>query len=379
MSETTTAETVIGRADKEALERDVKIFLEKELLDKALRTVPDIMMILNDHRQVIYANRALYDALGFDSSHAVCGLRPGEIVECVNSAIVPDGCGASRFCRQCGAAQAIQSALEGNGSDKECRVVTKDNNALDFRVISLPLLEQGSRYVILALKDISDEKRRRALERIFFHDILNTAGGIQGLTELLTEADDTETDRLIRHIQNASRILIEEIQAQRQLIYAETGQLQPTPTRTTTIDVLRDILAIYREHEVARGKKLVIAPSFANAAILVDATLLKRVLGNLIKNAIEAIETGERVTVCCEIYPDKTVRFAVHNPGVIPEDIQTQIFQRSFSTKGDDRGLGAYSVKLLGERYLKGKAWFETSKDAGTIFHFALPPECLLG
>jgi sensor histidine kinase regulating citrate/malate metabolism len=50
-----------------------------------------------------------------------------------------------------------------------------------------------------------------------------------------------------------------------------------------------------------------------------------------------------------------------------------QLFKRSFSTKGLDRGLGTYSMKILGERYLKGKVYFTTSEEDGTSFFFDLP------
>jgi sensor histidine kinase regulating citrate/malate metabolism len=48
--------------------------------------------------------------------------------------------------------------------------------------------------------------------------------------------------------------------------------------------------------------------------------------------------------------------------------VQLQLFQRSFSTKAADRGLGTYSMKLLSERYLKGQVWFTTSLEQGTTF-----------
>lgn len=66
---------------------------------------------------------------------------------------------------------------------------------------------------------------------------------------------------------------------------------------------------------------------------------------------------------------DNDVEFAVHNNGVMPEDMQLQIFQRSFSTKGSNRGIGTYSIKLFTERYLKGKVWFTSEKDEGTTFY----------
>ncbi len=48
------------------------------------------------------------------------------------------------------------------------------------------------------------------------------------------------------------------------------------------------------------------------------------------------------------------IEFWVHNHAVMPESVQRQVFQRSFTTKGRGRGLGTYSVKLLTERYLEG-------------------------
>lgn len=75
---------------------------------------------------------------------------------------------------------------------------------------------------------------------------------------------------------------------------------------------------------------------------------------------------------CTETAEELT--FHVHNPGVKPRDVQLQLFQRSFSTKaGQGRGLGSYSVKLFGERYLKGRVFFTSREEEGTIFSFALP------
>ena len=61
--------------------------------------------------------------------------------------------------------------------------------------------------------------------------------------------------------------------------------------------------------------------------------------------------------------------FRVNNPGVIPANIRTQIFQRSFSTKGHGRGLGTYSMKLFGENYLNGKVYFQSNEKQGTTIH----------
>jgi len=63
----------------------------------------------------------------------------------------------------------------------------------------------------------------------------------------------------------------------------------------------------------------------------------------------------------------------VHNHGVIPRDIQHQIFERSFSTKGEGRGIGTFSMKLIGETYLGGKVDFNSDRENGTTFRIELP------
>ncbi|MCC7353132.1 MAG: ATP-binding protein, partial [Anaerolineae bacterium] len=98
-----------------------------------------------------------------------------------------------------------------------------------------------------------------------------------------------------------------------------------------------------------------------------DPILLGRVIGNMVKNALEAIEPGQAITLGCRIIGEG-VEFWVHNPGFMPPSVQLQLFQRSFSTKGKGRGLGTYSMKLLSERYLHGSVSFTSSLETGTTF-----------
>ncbi len=103
-----------------------------------------------------------------------------------------------------------------------------------------------------------------------------------------------------------------------------------------------------------------------------DSVLLRRVLINLVKNALEAITTGETVTLSSFVDND-SVCFTVHNAVFIPEEIQRQIFTRSFSTKGSGRGLGTYSIKLITEKYLHGNVSFVSTTETGTVFTLRYP------
>jgi signal transduction histidine kinase len=142
-----------------------------------------------------------------------------------------------------------------------------------------------------------------------------------------------------------------------------------------TGDVLYSVRKFYQAHEVAQGRLIAIDSATQYVTFTSDPVLIERVLGNLVKNALEASQPGQTVTLSCYTTTDERVAFTVHNDGTMPRDVQLQMFQRSFSTKGEGRGIGSYSVKLFTERYLQGTAAFTTSADAGTTFTVSYPFE----
>ena len=95
--------------------------------------------------------------------------------------------------------------------------------------------------------------------------------------------------------------------------------------------------------------------------IATDKALLSRIIENLIKNAIEASNPKQTITIGYSRKNDNIV-FSIHNQTFIPEDIQSKIFQRSFSTKGGGRGIGTFSIKYLTETYFKGKVYFTSTQ-----------------
>jgi len=92
----------------------------------------------------------------------------------------------------------------------------------------------------------------------------------------------------------------------------------------------------------------------------------------MVLNALEATPEGGTVLMRALLTDDK-LRIEVENSGEIPQEIQRSLFKRSFSTKSDSgRGIGTYSMKLFGERYLGGSVGFD-SQEGRTIFYIELP------
>lgn len=360
------------RANKKELEQQVRIFWENEIIAQFANSVSQMILILNSERQIVFANNQFIELLRIKDYNYIIGFRPGEAVNCVNANDSEGGCGTSEFCRTCGATKAILESILGNSSVQECRILTTSNTALDLRITATPITIDKQQFTIFAIKDISNEKRRKNLERVFFHDILNSTGGIAGLSEILLETENLEEIKNISKILNqAAESVIDEIQWQRQLNWAELGELKLSVVQFDSIDFLNELIHTHAIHQLTNKKKVDINPECINSEVLTDKVLLRRILFNMIKNALEASPSHSEVILSCSPNHNKT-RFSVYNPGFIPRDIQHQIFQRSFSTKGEGRGIGTYSMKLLGEKYLKGKVGFESTENKGTTFYIEI-------
>jgi len=371
--------TYLAPAEKEGeveLARQLETLVADPLVDKLLDSFPEPTMILNSKRQIVLANERTHGLLG-KSRDGILGLRVGEAIQCPRAHDEPAGCGTTPGCQYCGAVRAILNCQTAHVADvQECHVesrLTGEPVALDLRVSAAPFCCQGEEYTVCALRDITDEKRRQVLERIFFHDILNSAGGLNGMAEILGQLHGEEEKAVKEAVRDLSGQLVEEIRSQRDLVAAEAGDLEVTILDVNVAELLERICNLYRRSSVGYKKRIVLAAVEEQPVIWTDEVLLGRVLGNLVKNALEASDCGQTVTVAFE--NKRQPLFSIHNPAVMPEAVQLQMFQRTFSTKKErGRGIGSYSVKLLTEKYLRGKVWFVSRELEGTTFFVALPP-----
>lgn len=355
------------------------LFNNNPYIKPVIDAVSNIAVILNKNRQIVFINKKLTDQLGEKSLEKALALRPGELLNCKFSKNKTGGCGTSDACRYCGAALSIkQSIEEAIASENECRIIVEKQgitSSLDLLVKATPITMENERYIILSISDISNEKRRKILERVFFHDIINTASGLQGLLHLLSEEPDSEDSKELIDLATVSADqLLEEILSQRSLVAAENGELVVKPEIISPLEILEDTRNSLIKHNVARNKHIEIVPKTYTLTLETDPVILKRVMINLLKNALEATSNGNSVQMGFEEAAAKgQIVFWVKNDSVMPEDIKLQIFQRSFSTKGTGRGIGTYSIKLFTETYLKGNVDFSSEEGIGTIFRITLP------
>lgn len=335
------------------------------------------LLVVNACRQIVFSNKAFSDMLGIADIGPLLAKRPGEAVGCAYADTGPGGCGTSLYCRECGALRAMLESLStGQKAVHECQLLCRDEKgatvARDLRVYASPWETGGDPYSVLTLLDIGDEKRRQALERIFFHDILNSAGGARNLVDILLNEVPDEAREIAHMARSSLFALVDEIQKQKQLLSAERNEYAVSKITLQGLEIVQTVVSEFRAHPKALGKRIHLGEDSVNVAVHTDFSLLRRILVNMLINALEATAAGGMVTAGLRREGDGAV-FWIANPAVMEEGVRLQVFKRSFSTKGGDRGLGTYSIKLLAENYLGGQVGFSSEAPAGTTFWVRLP------
>lgn len=339
----------------------------------------DIVLIINEFRQIVFASDNIYPLLPSKTEKLsdVLGLRPGEALGCVQAAIGPGGCGTSSACCECGAVHAILHGLGGRSMTSECRItrlIGGKRESMDLRVRSTPFVHEENQYTLLAIADIGHEKRRLALEDNFLRML---SGQIEQVSEQAAKLhqgipDDyfwrDEMDALIQEIGEVR----ERVNDWRNLAAAENDHLVPSCLSFLACDFIKGLVKRFAVPALESGCWLRIDPASDNPELISDEDLVRRVLENLVRNALEASRPGEKITLGCR-QKGPTVEFWVHNVSVMPENVRVQVFSRSFSTKAAGRGLGTYTARLLTERYLLGRIDFTSDEERGTVFTVSLP------
>jgi len=326
------------------------------------------VLILDIHRQVLATNDRVMDVVDPEDGSPL-GRRTGELFGCVHVPEGPGGCGTSLTCAHCGAVLAVLEAQRtGEAIHSECLLTLRHGDlteSAEFEIVASPLEVGPYRFIAVVLHDLSAVKRRDALERLFYHDVANLMQGIRGWANLLASGV-TSSKSVAQKLAHLTDLLDRELKSHQAMAQAEHGELKPRVRAILPMEILRDVGDLLDRHALARERNVKILPS-PEEVIHTDPELLSRVVLNMAVNAVEASVTGETITLSAH-REGPSLRFQVHNPGEIPEEIRSRIFQRSFSTKGTvGRGLGTYAMKLFGEGVLHGRVGFDTGQD-GTTF-----------
>lgn len=365
------------KAAKSKLLLNSKRIENNTFVNQLVQAMPIMVAILNEEGQVIFSNNRFLDKLNKKTTDEVLGMKISEAFSCIYAEEHSGSCGSSENCYDCGIIGAIvESRLSKQATAKDCKFTSRysdKNSYFDYKVTASPFVFDGNTHTIVAIEDIGDIKRKSNQDRML-QKILNTADGIHGHIGFLKGIQQREEmDPYLEDVSRLAYSLIDEVKYHEELAMVERGQHQTQIEIVDSVRMIYDILHHLEHNQVAEGKRFIIDVNSNEFNLATDVVLLKRVVANMLINALEATETKGSVKLGCKSEGDHGI-FWVMNYSFIPEEFQHKIFQRSFSTKDENRGLGTYAIKLFTEEYLKGDVYFESSEEKGsTIFSVKIP------
>lgn len=361
------------RSTSETLQQQRRQF-ERHVCFPFIEALPGGVFILNANREIVYLHPRSASLLRGRRPDDCIGLRVGEALGCVNASLGPNGCHSSRFCSYCGAYKALACSDCQEEGREECNLIRTVDGRLEtlcLAVLAVRVTSGGEQYYVFSVLNRTETKELVALERFFFHDVLNLAGGVRGMLEVLAPQLSGMNESGAEILVRAASRLVDEIKVQKKISEGMRNELVVARETLRSERIGEDVVWLYQGYW-PNGPRIELDERFESLLFESDRALLERVLGNMLKNAAEASTRDQRVSLGCERHGDK-LRFWVRNETPLAPDVRNQIFRSSFSTKGRTRGLGTLSMKLLGERYLGGKVGFRTGEDLGTVFHLDLP------
>jgi two-component system NarL family sensor kinase len=149
-------------------------------------------------------------------------------------------------------------------------------------------------------------------------------------------------------------------------------QVAPVDLDELIADVLTELQYLAHERKIHLDYTCLQSPPPVQG----EALQLKRVLANLIHNALNYTPSGGRIEVRLK-QEDSQVRVEVQDtgPGLSPHDLEN-VFHRFYRSGGDRQvigtGLGLYLSRQIIQAH-KGRIWAENTQPSGCRFIFKLP------
>ena len=235
---------------------------------------------------------------------------------------------------------------------------------------------------VLSFVDIDDRKKLEKAQKMAAigetagmvgHDIRNPLQAITSdiflvKAELASTPESSEKRNISESLQQIEENVdyINKIVADLQ-DYAKT--INPAP-KEMNLDAL--CIELVSEKRVPQNIKATCLVDNSVKTVRIDPTLLKRVLGNLVSNAVQAMPSGGELSVKAYRKGDE-LTLTIRDTGVgISEKVKPKLFNPLFTTKSKGQGLGLAVVKRITEA-LGGDVTFESQEGKGTTFIVRLP------
>jgi PAS domain S-box-containing protein len=261
----------------------------------------------------------------------------------------------------------------------------RDRNGRQLPVeVHIKRMQIGSgSFVQWILRDISERlelaELRTDLTSMIFHDLRSPLGNIISSLEVLQASFDDEDETILSVLSIASRSSRRASRLVESLLDLDRLEAEKAVLNKSEASIGALIAEAVEEiHPTAEARaqflRMNLAPRLPPIAMDVD--MIRRVLINLLENAVKYTQAGDHIDVSARLQDEVLeVRVRDSGPGISVVD-RERIFEKFFRLSGESRpkglGLGLAFCRLAVEAH-GGKIWVESEEGQGSTFIFTLP------
>jgi len=366
-----------------AIERKMAeaILRESEAKYRALvETTPNGIILTDLDGKLVLCNQQTATLHGYDSPEEMIGINVYELV-------VPAD-------RQLAGLNTQKTLTEGRVMNAEYTLVRKDGSHFPAE-ISAALLRDAAgaptgfigttRDTTERIRALEAEKRLIKLREEFIasvsNDLRNPLFSLMGYLDLLRSGKVNDTnlynEYLLRATKDANRLLgmVNELL---DFSLSESQSLALSYARVDLVALVQDVLQSFREQADARRISLKFAPKDPSLIADVDISRLRRVLINLVENAIKFSEMDDKVLVKVESLNGNAIINVIDQGCGIPNEDYSKIFEKYYQVNHSPNkntfgmGLGLYIATLIVEAH-GGTITVESKLNTGSKFTITVP------
>lgn len=348
----------LDRAYSELSERNL-------LLEMILSNINSGVIFLGSDGRVLTINRAGEEILNLSKNH-IRGKHYSEIVENLESDDLKKFIGKISSERITEAVRDIDIKINGLSKKLRARIISlRESNS------------QQTTGVLVVFDDITDiVKAQQAIAweevaRRLAHEIKNPLTPIKLATERLIKKWKNREEDFDRVFEKSTKTIISEVDSLKSLIdaFQKFGKLPEIKRENCNIEsLIQEVIELYSGY---RDVKIKFAFVGERRDVYIDREEFKRVLINIIDNAVRAMDGKGEIIISVKINNELLIEIADTGPGV-QDEIKEMLFLPYFSRSKEGTGLGlAIARKIVNEH--GGKISLFDNKPKGTIFRIEVP------
>jgi two-component system clock-associated histidine kinase SasA len=185
------------------------------------------------------------------------------------------------------------------------------------------------------------------------------------------------TSQLLKHARNQIRAIDRMVTDILKTAKGASAQLQMQPRELDLRLLCLEVVDSFRDQLQERQQTISADMPQGLPTVYADAVQVRRVIVNLLDNAIKYTPVGGEIEVTAIHRTTQKVQVAIHDtgPGIPPEN-QENIFEESYRLQRD-QGKDGYGLGLaLCQRIIRahyGQIWVDSIAGEGSYFYFTLP------